>query len=75
MGAHAITFVGKMDLESSIPEIDCLSSVEHLRDLLCYQYDAKYVLKHCAGTQEVSELSQNYVGTSLKSLRLRKLLD
>ena len=29
---------------------------------MCYQYEAKYVLKHCPGTQEVGEPSQDYVG-------------
>ena len=27
-------------------------------DLLCYRYKAKYVLKHCAGTEEVGEPGQ-----------------
>ena len=31
---------------------------------MCYQYEAKYVLKHCPGTQEVGEPSQNEVGKS-----------
>ena len=29
---------------------------------VCYQYEAKYVLIHCAGIQEVGEQSQNKVG-------------
>ena len=29
---------------------------------MCYQYKAKYVLIHCAGTQEIGEPSQNEVG-------------
>ena len=29
---------------------------------MCYRYEAKCVLKHCPGTQEVGEPSQNYVG-------------
>ena len=29
---------------------------------MCYQYDAKYVLIHCTGTQKIGEPSQNQVG-------------
>ena len=29
---------------------------------MCYRYEAKCVIKHYPGTQEVGEPSQNYVG-------------
>ena len=31
---------------------------------MCYQYEAKHVFMQCAGTQEVDEPSQNWVGKS-----------
>ena len=29
---------------------------------MCYQYEAKYVLIHCAGIQDIGEQSQKKVG-------------
>ena len=34
---------------------------------MCYQYEAKYVLIHCAGIQDVGEQSQNWVAKHIFS--------